>query len=702
MRSYRSGFREGGRRRACGPVCAILAILTHGAAQVYAQQTMKVMDEIKIMNGISQAEVTIGGRAELHLTDAVRPISNSRVDLSSGDAWLFLEGISPSNVGEGILAQISVAGERAAAGENLRVVQYGTGSVLIPHSRDYRPLEVFGERALKGPSVKIGIYEDCERARTLRPLHKKAGSFRLKRGYMAALASRKKGQGFSRIYAAQDADLEIHELPDGLLNRLRFVRVVPWRWTGKKGWSGARVNELDLDWNYDWDNAAASSPDTEYVPMRHNRNWNAYEHINEKKGSTHALGFNEPDKSDQAHMTVEEALAQWPRLLESGLRLGSPAPSDGGLSWLYEFLDRADGLGYRVDFIAVHFYKGGWSAGQYRRWLEGIHRRTGRPIWITEFNNGANWTPPEPTREENAVRIREFVEMLDSLEFVERYAIYNWVGKGRELVSNFKPVELTKAGCWYRDHKAPLAYRDPGPPPAAPSDLRAKSLSSMSIELAWRDASDNEGGFRIERGTGKAAMRLAAVLPAGASRYVDENLASNRQYAYRIRSFNANGESGKKVEIRVRTPPGVGVVPAEESRVRWVDSEETEAADNAGIRAADGSAGTFWHTRWTGGAVPHPHEILIDLGARRRIHGVLYMPRRDGNPNGTIGAYRIYVSESRRKRGVLAASGEWTAGTSALKAEFPPLSGRYLRLVADSEINGGPWTSIAELRVLAE
>ena len=55
-----------------------------------------------------------------------------------------------------------------------------------------------------------------------------------------------------------------------------------------------------------------------------------------------------PDKADQANMTVSEALSEWPNLLQSGLRLGSPATSDGGLSWLYDFIDRADALKYRV------------------------------------------------------------------------------------------------------------------------------------------------------------------------------------------------------------------------------------------------------------------------------------------------------------------------------------------------------------------
>lgn len=126
--------------------------------------------------------------------------------------------------------------------------------------------------------------------------------------------------------------------------------------------------------------------------MRHNSTWNAYSNINSKQNSTHALGFNEPDKTDQANMTVEAALAQWPNLLASGLRLGAPAPSDAGagLTWLYSFIDAAKVANLRVDYVPVHFYKGNWTASQLYNWLKAIHDRTGLPIWVTEFNNGAN------------------------------------------------------------------------------------------------------------------------------------------------------------------------------------------------------------------------------------------------------------------------------------------------------------------------
>ena len=48
------------------------------------------------------------------------------------------------------------------------------------------------------------------------------------------------------------------------------------------------------------------------------------------------------------------------------------------------------------------------------------------------------------------------IDMLDETEYVERYAIYNWVEDGRMVQR--KDNSLTPAGEVYRDQKSPLAY----------------------------------------------------------------------------------------------------------------------------------------------------------------------------------------------------------------------------------------------------
>jgi hypothetical protein len=78
-------------------------------------------------------------------------------------------------------------------------------------------------------------------------------------------------------------------------------------------------------------------------------------------------------------------------MMSGGQRLGSPAVSSNLSGWLYPFIDSIDAKGYRCDFVAVHAY---WNSNptNFMNSLKSISDRTGRPLWITEFNYGANWT----------------------------------------------------------------------------------------------------------------------------------------------------------------------------------------------------------------------------------------------------------------------------------------------------------------------
>jgi Glycosyl hydrolase catalytic core len=58
-----------------------------------------------------------------------------------------------------------------------------------------------------------------------------------------------------------------------------------------------------------------------------------------------------------------------------------------------------------------------------------------RPLWVTEWNNGANWTGcGDPTAAQQQAAVAAMIDMLDNTPFVERYAAYNWVEDVRRLV----------------------------------------------------------------------------------------------------------------------------------------------------------------------------------------------------------------------------------------------------------------------------
>lgn len=408
---------------------------------------------------------TLSGALELHLTSASDPLPGSSINFTSQNAWLFLDNMLPSAVASTLLGRFKVNGAEASLNNNLRVAQYGSGTVLFPCGKDFPAMTVFNGKSFTGASMPLLSHVPYDDA-NLGTMKAAISSFRLKRGYMVTIAQNEDGTGVSKNYIAQDADLEVTALPAGLDRSVRFIRIFPWRWVSKKGIAGDIWQNFKVGWFYDWNISRNSPLDVDYVPIKQKKNWPGLNQDWKERGSTHLLAYNEPDHKEQANMTVDEAIAGWPALLGTGLRLGSPGVSDGGLKWLYEFIDKADAGGLRVDFVAVHYYRGyskpgdaKGAAAQLYNFLKDIHERTKRPIWLTEFNNGANWTKePKPTYEQEKAVIAEFIEMLDKTPFVERYAIYNWVEDVRNVQR--KDGSLTPTGEAYRDKVSPPSYSD--------------------------------------------------------------------------------------------------------------------------------------------------------------------------------------------------------------------------------------------------
>lgn len=445
-------------RAGLAAACALLFSAVTAAAQTIDQG-------VQTHASLTGASVTLTGKSELRLTAASAALSGCVIDLASPDASVLFTAVRPSVVVSTYLSQLRVNGAAAVNGSNCRVVQHALGAVVLPHAPSFQPLQAFAGPDFSGASSSFSQYTYYNSAATLGSLNRAISSFRLKRGYMATFSTSTNGAGPSKVYVAQDGDLEIGRLPAELDDAVVFVRVLPWRWVSKKGSCDVGPTTLDSAWFYNWNNDGnnvQSALDYEFVPIRQQRWWPGYP--TNKPESNHLLGFNEPDNPvEDAYETlgsgsIDTAVAVWPELLATGLRVGSPAVTDGGVNWLYEFMDKTAAAKLRVDYVAIHFYRCGYSAQQLYDWLYSVHVRTGKPIWLTEFNNGANWTScADPTYAENATRIGEFIEMMDNAPWIERYAVYSRVEGVRQMT--YDEGGLTPAGVVYRDNASPVGYR---------------------------------------------------------------------------------------------------------------------------------------------------------------------------------------------------------------------------------------------------
>jgi hypothetical protein len=137
-------------------------------------------------------------------------------------------------------------------------------------------------------------------------------------------------------------------------------------------------------------------------------------------------------------------------------------------------------------------------------------------------------------------------------------------------------------------------------------------------------------------------------------------------------------------------------------KLHSVSSQELVGEDGAAVNAFDGDAGTIWHTEWFEGSLPH--QISVDLGANYVLEAFRYLPRpytgSNWQTNGRIKDYQLFVSVDGVNWGSAVAVGTFANTAEEKEITFPQATGRFVRLVALSEVNGHPrWISIAELNL---
>ncbi|MET7669633.1 glycoside hydrolase family protein [Micromonospora luteifusca] len=216
-------------------------------------------------------------------------------------------------------------------------------------------------------------------------------------------------------------------------------------------------------WYYTWDVAhpgVTSPKGAEFVPMIWGAKSVTASNLQQaKRNGRQLLGFNEPDLAGQAEMSVEQALELWPQLEATGLPLGSPAVAWGGDrpgEWLDRFMSGVKQRGYRVDFIALHWYGGDFTTAnavnQLKSYLQAVHDRYRLPIWLTEFalidfSDGVRF----PTQAQQAAFLTAATRMLGGLSWLHRYAWFGLPATDKDQTGLFRTgSEATAVGRAYQ------------------------------------------------------------------------------------------------------------------------------------------------------------------------------------------------------------------------------------------------------------
>jgi Glycosyl hydrolase catalytic core len=303
----------------------------------------------------------------------------------------------------------------------------------------FSQLVIYSDGGQTGTSATCNVSTIYKTATIPGGLNDAVSSIQLQQGYMATLAENENGSGAAYTFIAAISNVSVN-LNALLNNKVSFIRVLPLRNTLKKGvglQNNSHIDQLNVSWFYDWGPNDVSLPGREYSLMAWGKSAasnpaNITTYIN-KPDVTHLLSFNEPDNSDQSNMPVDTAVKYQKNLAETGLRLGSPAPTESeAFVWLTNFMEGTRQAQIKVDYMAVHWYD--WGSylstlntspnpndvfNRFKSYINYVYAVYGKPIWITEFNANRNTTS---ATHEGFIALA--LPWLEAQPFVERYAYF--------------------------------------------------------------------------------------------------------------------------------------------------------------------------------------------------------------------------------------------------------------------------------------
>lgn len=221
-----------------------------------------------------------------------------------------------------------------------------------------------------------------------------------------------------------------------------------------------------VSWSYNWANTPAASQENKYqqygiqfVPMCWNNNYSpdnisAYYAAHADK-QNYLLGYNEPNLTDQANMTPQQAAAKWndvvdvakknnARLISPALNWGTLPGYSNGVQWLQEFFTLVNPND--VHGIAVHIYMNATKSmiGDLQR-----YKVFSKPLWLTEF---CAWdgTSSSAAQCQFMAQSINYLEQDDDLEryawFIPRWNQATESAPFMQLITKAKPYELTERG----------------------------------------------------------------------------------------------------------------------------------------------------------------------------------------------------------------------------------------------------------------
>ncbi len=310
----------------------------------------------------------------------------------------------------------------------------------------------------------------------------------------------------------------------------------------------------------------------------------------------------------------------------------------------------------------------------------------GKPVLFVH-GHGHSWSTSYPFPEKNIFRVQ--VNKGGSEDPVQVTVTMNTSSPANAFIFKRKPWSSKTLA-----NMPPCGNGGSTPSaPSAPSNLVATLTGSSTTGLSWSDNSTGEEGFKIERKASGGSFSKIGTVGADINIYDDAGLGSGIAYVYRVRAFNANGNSAYSNESSATTPGssgGDGGVSSSSNLALHQPVIASSIGDNKPeTNAVDGDAKTYWRSGSVSGSNPIA-SLRVDLGAEMTVTQVNV----SWKDNYFAETYEVQVSND-DVSWAAAANGIGKSGTQILS--FSPTTARYVRLYC-TENNKGNYR-VTELEV---
>ncbi len=228
------------------------------------------------------------------------------------------------------------------------------------------------------------------------------------------------------------------------------------------------------------------------------------------------------------------------------------------------------------------------------------------------------------------------------------------------------------------------------------TNRESEPLTNVAVALetpeGW-SATATDGPTLGTVGAGESVLTTWTVMPVA-------DHADSTQSVTGVATYELDGERGDLATTTELTIARADMIPQWRLSIHDYDSAD-DATNGSASNAIDGDSGTLWHTAWSQVEPddPYPHHIALDLGGSHQVDGLVYHPRPTGTTNGLIDEYAVYVSTDGQSWGEPVASGSFDDSRDKQLIEWGSTTGSYVKLVAESAKNGGPWAAVGELNV---